>query len=41
MRRCQMKDEQIERLSLEIENMQSTVESKLFIYKPKLDDPID
>ena len=41
MKRSQMKDEQINRLSLEIENMQSTVEGKLFIYKPKLEDPID
>ena len=41
LRRCQTKDEQIERLQEEMENMQSTVEDKLFIYKPLQDDPID
>ena len=38
LRRCQMKDEQIERLQQEMENMQSNVEDKLFIYKPMNDD---
>ena len=41
MKRCQNKDEQIDRLQSEMENMQSSVEDKLFIYKPMRDDPID
>ena len=41
LKRCQMKDEEIERLQLEMENMQSSVEDKLFLYKPKADDPVD
>ena len=41
LRRCQNKDEQIDRLQVEMENMQSSVEDKLFIYKPLRDDPID
>ena len=36
-----MKDEQIERLQQEMENMQSNVEDKLFIYKPMNDDQVD
>jgi len=41
LRQCQMKDEQIERLQQEMENIQNSVESQLFIYKPLQDDPID
>jgi len=41
LRRCQTKDEEIARLQEAMENMQSSVEDKLFIYKPLQEDPID
>ena len=41
MKRCKNKDEEIDRLSAEMENIQSNVEDKLFIYKPLHNDPVD
>ena len=41
LKRCKQKDKQIERLQVELENIQSNVEDKLFIYKANMNDAID
>lgn len=41
LRKCQMKDAEIERVQQEMENMQNSVEDKLFKYTPQADDPVD